>query len=110
MIQAKFGLENSSFEIVIEFSFNVEEGFSPPYKHEGTIIWIDSITHAEQHLRYKFICSAVMLNRHLCFEPGEDDMLVLVPDLIVPVHIFSVALEWEEDQVDFFLNNAVIWY
>lgn len=43
-----------------------------------------------------------MLNRHLCFKSGEDEMLVLVPDLTVPVHIFLVALEWEEDQVDIF--------
>lgn len=43
-----------------------------------------------------------MLNRHLCFESGEDEMPVLVPDLVVPVHIFLVALKWEEDGVDVF--------
>lgn len=66
--------------------------------------------YAEQQFRYKFIFSGVMLNRHLCFESGEDEMLVLVPDLIIPVHIFLVVLKRKEAQVDFFFNNFVIWY
>lgn len=50
-----------------------------------------------------------MLNRHLCFESGEDEMPVLVPDLIIPVHIFLVVLKQEEDQVDFFFLTILLY-
>lgn len=102
MIQTKLDLDKYSFEIVIEFFFNIQQGFSLFYKYEGAIIWINSMRSAEQHFRYKFICSGVMLNRCLCLESGEDEMLVLVPDLIIPLHKFLVAPKWEEDWADIF--------
>lgn len=105
MIQTKFDLDNYSVQIVIEFSFSLLQvsalliNVTWPLAEYILLYVLDSI--ADRNL---FICSGVILNRHLCFKSGGEGMFVLVPDLIIPVHIFLAALKWEEDWVHIILT------
>lgn len=44
-----------------------------------------------------FICSGVILNKHLGFKLGVEKLLVLVHDLTISMHVSLAALKWEED-------------
>lgn len=94
MIQTKFDLDKHSVETVIEFSFNLLQVSALLINVTGQILLYlpDSISGTNL-----FICSGVILNRHLCFKSGCDEMRVFVSELIIPVHIFLAALKWEED-------------
>lgn len=94
MIQTKFDLDKHSVETVIEFSFNLLQVSALLINVTGQILLYlpDSISGTNL-----FICSGVILNRHLGFKSGCDEMRVFVSELIIPVHIFLAALKWEED-------------